>query len=153
MALRSKVKSLSGVGVASLLVLIGFSRPLAAAQTYTYEVLHRHWHGGAPGTLHISPDGISFEERGKKKEADSRSWRYEEIQQLTVSPSELRILTYQYAKWKLGRDREYIFDRLPKNLAVETYPFSVNKQAGSAIHCRGSGGARADSRVEGRSEA
>jgi len=77
--------------------------------------------------LHISPDGISFEERGKKKEADSRSWRYEEIQQLTVSPSELRILTYQDSKWKLGRDREYVFDRLPEDLAFETYPLWTSK--------------------------
>jgi len=77
--------------------------------------------------LHISPDGISFEERGEKKETNSRSWRYEEIQQLTVSPSELRILTYEDSKWKLGRDREYIFDRAPKSLAVEMYPLWTSK--------------------------
>jgi hypothetical protein len=79
------------------------------------------------GTLRISPEEISFEEHGKKGKTDSRSWRYEEIQQLEVSPSELRILTYEDSKWKLGRDREYIFDRVPNDLAVEAYPLWTSK--------------------------
>jgi len=49
------------------------------------------------------------------------------IQQLTISPSELRIVTHQDSKWKLGRDREYVLDRLPKNLAVDTYPLWTSK--------------------------
>lgn len=121
MALRSQADSFSSVGFAGLLVVIGLSS-VASAQTYTYEVRHQHWRKGAMGTLRISPEGISFDEHGKKAKADSRSWRYEEIQQLTVGPSELRILTYEDSKWKFGRDREYIFDHTPKSLAVEAYP-------------------------------
>jgi hypothetical protein len=96
--------------------------PLASAQTYTYEVRHRHWRGGTMGTLRISPDSLSFDEHGKKREADSRRWTYEEIQQLTVGASEIRVLTYEDSKWQLGRDREYLFDRIPSSLAVEVYP-------------------------------
>lgn len=73
------------------------------------------------GTLRVGPDEISFAETSKKSKADSRIWRYEEIQQLTVSPAELRILTYEDSRWKLGRDREYVFDRVPKELAEQTY--------------------------------
>ena len=125
MALRSKAKSLPGLSLAGLL-LCGVTPPIAA-QTYTFEVRHQHWRKGAIGTLRISPEEISFEEHGKKRKTDSRSWRYEEIQQLTVNPSELRILTYEDSKWKLGRDREYIFDRVPKDLAVEAYPLWTSK--------------------------
>lgn len=125
MAFRSKAKSVASLGFLGLL-LLGVSQRVSA-QTYTYEVRHKHWHKGAMGTLRISPEEISFEEHGKKGKADSRSWRYEEIQQLTVSPSQLRILTYEDSKWKLGRDREYIFDQVPKSLAVETYPLWAAK--------------------------
>jgi hypothetical protein len=126
MALRSKAKSLPGLSLAGLL-LFGAAAPIAWAQSYTFEVRHRHWRKGAMGTLRISPDEISFEEHGKNGKTDSRSWRYEEIQQLEVSPSGLRILTYEDSKWKLGRDREYIFDRVPKDLAVEAYPLWTSK--------------------------
>ena len=123
MVLRSEAKSFSGLVLRGLFVFaVGFV-PVASAQTYTYEVRHRHWHGGAMGTLRISPDSISFEEHGKKNKTDSRQWRYEEIQQLTVGASELRVLTYEDSKWKLGRDREYLFDRLPSDLAAEVYPW------------------------------
>ena len=126
MALRSKAKSFPSLSLAGL-VLFGIAPPIASAQTYTYEVRHQHWRKGAMGTLRISPEEISFEEHGKKGKTDSRTWRYEEIQQLEVSPSELRILTYEDSKWKLGRDREYIFDRVPKDLAVEAYPLWTSK--------------------------
>lgn len=126
MAFRSKAKSFAGIALACLW-LLGLLTPTATAQTHAYEVRHQHWHGGAMGTLRVSADGISFEEHGKKSKTDSRQWRYEEIQQLTVSPTELRVLTYEDSKWKLGRDREYIFDHLPKGLAVETYPVLTGK--------------------------
>ena len=126
MAFRNEAKSVAGLGVFGLL-LFNVSLPVALAQTHIYEVRHQHWRKGATGTLRISPQGISFEEHGKKTKTDSREWRYEEIQQLTVSPSELRILTYEDSKWKLGRDREYVFDRLPKDLAVEAYPLWTGK--------------------------
>ena len=122
---RSKAKPVARLAVAVFL-LSAVSPPAVPAQSHTWEVRHRHWRGGAAGTLNISPDGISFEEHGKKK-TDSRQWRYSEIQQLTASPTELRILTYEDSSWKLGRDREYILDRLPQGLAGQTYPLWAGK--------------------------
>jgi hypothetical protein len=119
MAFRSEAKSFGGVGLLGLLVFTGASPRLAAAQSYTYEVRHQHWRKGALGKLQVSADGISFEEHGKKGKAHSRQWQYEEIQQLTLSSSEIHILTYEDSKWGLGRDHEYVFDRLPKELAVQ----------------------------------
>lgn len=121
MAFRSEAKSFSGLGLLGLFVLGAASPSVASAQTYTFEVRHQHWRGGATGILRVAPDEISFAETGKKSRTDSRLWRYEEIQQFTVGPTELRILTYEDTKWKLGRDREYVFDRLPKELPEQTY--------------------------------
>ena len=120
MAFRNEAKSIASIGLFSLL-LFGVFPPATSAQTSTFDVRHRHWHGGATGTLRVTPDEISFAENSKKSKTDSRIWRYEEIQQLSVGPTELRILTYEDSKWKLGRDREYVFDRLPKELAEQTY--------------------------------
>lgn len=120
MVLRREAQSFSGLILCGL-AFLATAAP-AAAQTYTYEVRHRHVHGGAMGTLRISPDGINFDERGKKNKPEKYSWRYEEIQQLTVGGSELRVLTYEDSKWKLGRDREYVFDRLPRDPGVEVNP-------------------------------
>lgn len=120
MAFRNEAKSIASIGLFGLL-LFGVSLPAASGQTYTFEVRHQHWRGGAMGTLRVTPDEISFAENSKKSKSDSRVWRYQEIQQLTVGPTELRILTYEDSKWKLGRDREYVFDRLPKELPEQTY--------------------------------
>jgi hypothetical protein len=140
MEFRSEAKSIAGVAVAGL--LLGITAPQVLAQVSTYEVRHRHWREGAEGTLRVSPGGISFEEHGKKGKTDSRQWQYEEIQQLTVSPTELRILTYEDSKWEFGRDREYVFDRLPKDLAAETYPLwagKLDQRFVAAVPVQGSG--------------
>jgi hypothetical protein len=102
--------------IGSLLILCGS----AFSQPFTYEVRHRHLHGGAKGTLIISQDSIAFEEISKSGK-HSREWNYADIQQLSLSPAELRILTYEDRKWQLGRDLEYVFDRLPEALAQQAY--------------------------------
>jgi hypothetical protein len=126
MEFRSEAKSIGGLAVA-VVFLFGPFAPAVLAQGYSYEVRRQHWHGGAPGTLRLSVEGISFQERGKNSKADSRQWRYQEIQQLTLSTTELCILTYEDSKWELGRDRVYVFDRLPKDFAIETYPLLAAK--------------------------
>jgi hypothetical protein len=95
----------------------------AAAQPagMSYEVRHKHLRKGGEGTLTFTADGVSFAERGKKS-GHSRVWKYGEIQQLELGPEELRILTYEDSKWKLGQDREYVFDRLPEKMAEQLYP-------------------------------
>ncbi|MFB3826317.1 MAG: hypothetical protein ACE15B_06085 [Bryobacteraceae bacterium] len=63
---------------------------------------------GGSGTLVISDAGISFQESGKAKHA--WTWKYDDIQQLEISPKRLRVLTYRDSAWRLGADREYRFD-------------------------------------------
>jgi len=78
------------------------------------RVRHHHWHGGGIGDLRVGNDGISFTE-GQKK-SHSRTWKYEEIQQIELSADTLRVLTYEDQKWKFGRDREYVLINCPRAL-------------------------------------
>jgi hypothetical protein len=103
-----------------------FSTAPALAQPFLYQVRHQHRHGGTMGTLHVTLDSISFDEPGKKQE-HSREWKYSEIQQLSLSATSLRILTYEDQKWKLGRDRDYVFDDLPEDLPKTLYPMFSTK--------------------------
>ena len=93
----------------------------AVAQPFTFQVRHRHLHGGAAGTLRIGADSISFTEPSKDGK-HSREWAFAEIQQLSLSAAELHILTYEDQKWQLGRDRDFVFDRLPEGMAQQVYP-------------------------------
>ena len=106
MALRSEKR------IGAILIL---SAAMAAAQPLTYQVRLKHLHGGEAGTLTVSADSIAFS-------AHSLEWKYADIQQLSLSATELRILTYEDQKWQLGRDREYVFDRLPEEMSKQLYP-------------------------------
>jgi len=98
--------------------LLTLAAILASAQTAT--VRHKHARGNEPGELQVTAAGISFSEPGKGKK-HSRTWKYEDIQQLELSPSTIRILTYEDQKWVLGRDREYEFIALPPGFADQVY--------------------------------
>lgn len=103
-------------------VAIAGAAPLSSdAQQFSYQVRHVHLHGGEMGTLRVTEDSIAFETSGKHA-GESREWKYAEIQQLSLSATRLRVLTYDDNKWQLGRDREYIFDQLPEDLARQLYP-------------------------------
>lgn len=114
MVLRSK----AAIGA---LLILAFGIPLAAAESLDFHVRHRHLHGGVDGVLHVTGDGIAFEEAGKHKD-HSREWRFEDIEQLTLSAEALRIVTYENAKWSLRGDRTYEFDHLSQDLAAQLYP-------------------------------
>ncbi|HVW86510.1 MAG TPA: hypothetical protein VHB50_17610 [Bryobacteraceae bacterium] len=92
-----------------------------AAQSREYKVRHQHFRHGGEGILVIDADAISFEEHGKQAK-HSRQWRYDDIQQLVLSPETLKIVTYEDQRWELGRDRVYVFDRLPPEFARDWYP-------------------------------
>jgi hypothetical protein len=94
---------------------------LAAAETLSVEVRHRHLHGGAEGTLSISADSVAFVEKSKKGK-DRVELKFADIQQLALSSESLRILTYEDRKWQLGRDRDYTYDRLPVGFADRVRP-------------------------------
>lgn len=100
MALRTQIR----IG-AFLIVAVALG-----AQPFTYNVGH--------GVLRITDSYISFEDK-----KHSHEWKYSDIQQLSLSPERMRLLTYEDQRWKLGRDRAYVFDHLPPQMAEQLYPF------------------------------
>jgi len=89
----------------------------------SYQVRHEHLRKGCSGVLRIDKRGISFQGTARKKHAHAWQWGYAEIQQLTVSADELRVLTYRDNLWKLGADREYRFRALGGPRFAEVYAF------------------------------
>ena len=73
------------------------------------------------GTLVIGAGEIAFEEQSESGK-DSHQWTYDDIQQLSLSAGTLRLVSYQDQKWQLGRDREFVFDRLPAGMAQRVSP-------------------------------
>jgi hypothetical protein len=69
----------------------------------------------------MDENSISFEESGKQAK-HSRTWKFDDIQELILGPGTLRIVTYEDNRWELGRDRVYVFDRMPASLAADWYP-------------------------------
>lgn len=102
---------------------------LLASQLFAQPALHYEvWHGhsriytmppsftkaGDAGTLTIDDAGVSFQKKYQAGKAPKHpvawQWQYTDIQQLTVSPRSLTVLTYKDNNWKLGADRQYRFD-------------------------------------------
>ncbi len=80
---------------------------------------------GNMGMLTVSDKEIAFEETGKggKEPKHPKAWRwaYQDIQQLTISPESLIVLTYRDNAWKLGADREYDFDLVSEGSFTNAY--------------------------------
>ena len=106
---------------AAIVLVFIASQGITQAQELSFRVRHDHWRKGNAGTLTFAEDGIRWEEDGHAKH--SRSWFFPEIQRLELSPESVRILTYEDVGWQLGRDREYVFDHLPSDLATRVHPF------------------------------
>ena len=85
---------------ASCLIL---ASALASATQFT--VRHKHLNGGCAGAMTVDENGVRF--TGAKKH--TWSWKYEDIQQLRLSPERIYILTYKDSKLRLGEDRAYSF--------------------------------------------
>ncbi|MDE3197270.1 MAG: hypothetical protein KGN84_13050 [Acidobacteriota bacterium] len=126
MVLRGQTGSLGRI--IGLVFLAAAAISPAWGQNRSYEVRHRHIHGGSAGTLTFTQSGISFTEHTKRKrKVESWKWSYDEIEQLTIGAAAIHVLTYEDSAWKLGRDREYAFDRLPPNLASDVVPMLAQK--------------------------
>jgi hypothetical protein len=93
---------------------------LVSAADLSYPVRHEHLRKGGQGVLTFSDTTIAFEEAGKQA-VHSRKWAFDEIQELELSPVQIRIRTYDDVPWQLGRDHEVRFDHLPKELSAEVY--------------------------------
>ncbi len=95
----------AGIGAAVMALV---AAPAFCAETARVAVRHVHGHGGANGTLEAGADGIVYREEGGKAE-HGRTWRYGDIEQLTLTPEAVTVVTYEDRKWELGRDREYVY--------------------------------------------
>jgi hypothetical protein len=77
------------------------------AQEVRLPVRHDRLLRDRVGELIFGDTGIEYR---TKNQGDSRTWKYEDIQQLgLLSPRELTIITYEDSKWKLGKDLFYRF--------------------------------------------
>lgn len=124
-----------------------FVAAAAAAGAVEYPARHEHLRKGCTGTLTIDERGVSFREgalpladaRGseqprpaqsrdregavkKRKHPHDYAWKFENIQQLELEPGRVRVLTYKDNRWKLGADREYVFDRAAGADFSSAYP-------------------------------
>ncbi len=103
-------------------LLIGFGLMICAAvsamgQSYEFQVEHRHTLRNHTGKLIITPEQIEYR-TGHKNE--SRVWRYNELQQITVgSPTEIVLKSYEDQKRMLGLDRVYKFNLLDGQITPE----------------------------------
>jgi hypothetical protein len=85
---------------------LGIEALFALASILTFNVEHDHLRKTGAGTLSVHDVGIAFEERGEP--SHNRSWTWEDIQQLTLEPDRLRILSYRDQKWQAGRDEDHV---------------------------------------------
>jgi hypothetical protein len=86
---------------------LGIEALFALASILTFNVEHDHLRKTGAGTLSVHDVGIAFEERGEP--SHNRSWTWEDIQQLTLQPDRVRILSYRDSKWQAGRDEDNEF--------------------------------------------
>ncbi|MBI3681564.1 MAG: hypothetical protein HY235_14360 [Acidobacteria bacterium] len=114
----------------SIVLILAAAAPALAQQEFRYEVRHasplqKMRFKTVRGALRLDSNGVSFEEvvKKKKKKPAAWSWPYREIQQLSVSPRSLTVLTYQDSGWKLGADREYRFDQPSEGGFEPVYQF------------------------------
>ncbi len=126
MALRAEKRA------GAILISLLLAPALFGQQSFEYEAWHGHSRpphirkAGAFGTLTIGDTGVTFREKypnGKSpKHPHAWQWNYRDIQQLTLSPKSLTVLTYQDNKWKLGADRGYEFDLVSDRTFLAAYP-------------------------------
>lgn len=103
-------------------LLIGFGLIICAAvsafgQSYEFQVEHRHTLRNHTGKLIFTPEQIEYRTDHKN---ESRVWRYNELQQITIaSPTEIVLKSYEDQKRMLGVDRIYKFNLLDGRITPE----------------------------------
>ena len=94
------------IGKAAIGLILSCAAWAQQSAAQQFEVRHEHWRKFCVGTLTIDEAGIRF--NGPKGHA--WNWPYAEIQQLTLYPGSIRILSYKdSSNWKLGKDVAYTF--------------------------------------------
>jgi len=121
MELRNKQAS-----VITILAALYFGTPLLAQRELRFDVRHDHSLKSCVGTLLITEQAIFFQEVNKgEKEKDLHSWQwnYADVEQLSISPERLVVLTYKDGKWLLGKDKEYEFTPSGDQTFTSVYDF------------------------------
>jgi hypothetical protein len=103
----------------------------SAAWAQQFPAHHQHLRKLCAGTLTVDAAGIRFS--GPKGHA--WSWPYAEIQQLTLSPGSIRILSYKdSSNWKLGRDAAYTFTgKFPVELLERQWSAQLDQRFVAAV--------------------
>ena len=92
------------IGKAAICLMLSSAASSLGAQQFA--VHHQHLRKFCAGTLTVDARGIRFS--GPKGHA--WNWPYGEIQQLTLYPGSIHILSYKDgSRWKLGKDVAYTF--------------------------------------------
>jgi len=99
---------------------------LLSGQDLKFPVRHDHLRNGGDGTLTFSRDGIAFEETAGNP-GHARQWKYADLERFELSPERIRIATYQDVRWQVTRDRDYVFDHLPKDMAEQLYQYLAGR--------------------------
>ena len=106
-------------GAAVLILLLGgagmWGQSSSEGRVFQLEARHTRLWTDRPGTLTFDAVGIRFEQSsaGEKEEPFAASWPYEDLQELALSPEEVRLVTYEDRPWLLGRDRRFTFALSP----------------------------------------
>jgi hypothetical protein len=97
----------------SIFLLVSF---LAAATAWseTFQVEHSHSWRSCKGKLVFGDTTVEY--IAEKKE-HSRSWKYEDIQQLAIAPGRIAILTFNARKVELGADQAFNFKLISGSLS------------------------------------
>jgi len=91
------------------------------AQEFTYKVRQDRLFGDRDGELIISTDHVEFR---AKKEKDSRSWAYREIKLFEIlSPTRVRVWTYQNRKLRLGQEENLTFKIINEQIDQQVSDF------------------------------
>ena len=89
---------------------------LAAATAWaeTFQVEHGHFWRSCKGKLVFGDTTVEYIAENKEH---SRSWKYEDIQQLAIVPGRISILTYNARKIEFGADQAFNFKLLSGELS------------------------------------
>lgn len=91
--------------------------PAAAnVSAQTFQVVHDHLFCSCKGGLVFGDTTVEF--ISEKKE-HSRTWKYEDIQQLALDPGRISILTFDSRKIELGADQAFNFKLISGTLGEE----------------------------------
>lgn len=94
-------------------IIAGLALALAAhAETVTLAARHDHLKGSCAGTISITSGGIEFNGGGSRK-PHRFSWKWDGVQQVTLSAKAIAILSYQDRWTRLYADRQMRFALVP----------------------------------------